>query len=204
MGKQWKKAGKQEQASKKGALFTKLSREIQVAVRLGGPLPDNNPRLKLALQTARAHLLPKDTIKRAIAKGQGAKERDSTEEVLYEGFGPAGVAFLISCRTDNRTRTVSEMRCLFKKHKGHIGESGSVMWMFEKTTELPTKNQWTKDSITNIDQPEQVYSKGEWGYQAKHKVTLDTELEEKAKAILQEIKNHPDCQSVWTNFNSAG
>ena len=202
MGKQWKKTGKQEQASKKGALFTKLSREIQVAVRLGGPSPNNNPRLKLALQTARTHSLPKDTIERAIAKGQGAKEGTNTKEVLYEGFGPAGTAFLISCWTDNRARTVSEMRYLFKKHKGHIGESGSVTWMFEKTKPAPAKNQEDTDPNKALSQKEPT--QGERGYQAKHKVTLDKEQEEKAKNLWQEINQQADCQSVWTNFKAKG
>ena len=172
MGKQWKKAGKQEQAGKKGALFTKLSREIQVAVRLNGPSPDLNPRLKLALETARAHCLPKDTIERAIVKGQGTQD-SAVEEVLYEGFGPHGVAFLVSCVTNNRTRTVSEIRFLFKKHKGNMGENGSVMWMFEKTGKI---------------------------YRAKYKITLDKEQEKNAKTLWQELQNHPDCQAVWTNI----
>ena len=174
MGKQWKKAGKQEQASKKGALFTKLSREIQVAVRLGGPSPSNNPRLKLALETARTHSLPKDTISKAIAKGTASpKEGENIEEVLYEGFGPHGTAFLVSCLTNNRVRTVSEIRYLFKKHKGNMGESGSAMWMFKKTDRT---------------------------YQAKHPITLNNTQAKEVSALWQELKNHLDCQSVWTNI----
>ena len=134
MGKQWKTAGKLAQAGKKGALFTRLSREIQVAVRLAGPHPENNHRLKLALETARSHSLPKETIDRAISKGSGQKPEDQIEEVIYEGFGPHGVAVIVVCLTDNRTRTVSEIRHLFKKHKGNMGESGSVMWMFDKVS----------------------------------------------------------------------
>ncbi len=134
MGKQWKTAGKEAQASKKGALFTGLSREIQVAVRLAGPSPKSNPRLKLALETARAHSLPKATIKRAMEKGVGTKEGEHIEEVIYEGFGPHGTAFLLLCLTDNRARTVSEIRYLFKKNKGHLGEKNSVMWMFDKVS----------------------------------------------------------------------
>ncbi len=134
MGKQWKTAGKQAQAEKKGTLFTKLSKEIQVAVRLAGPHPENNHRLKLALETARSHSLPKDTIERAIAKGRGQKEGELIEEVVYEGFGPHGVAVIALCLTDNRARTVSEIRLMFKKYKGRMGESGSVMWMFDKVS----------------------------------------------------------------------
>lgn len=132
MGKQWKTAGKEVQASKKGALFTKLSREIQVAVRLAGPHLENNPRLKLALETARSHSLPKETIKRAISKGSGQKSDNQIEEVIYEGFGPHGVAMIVICLTENKTRTVSEVRYLFKKQKGSMEESGSVIWMFDR------------------------------------------------------------------------
>ena len=132
MGKQWKTAGKEVQASKKGALFTKLSREIQVAVRLAGPHPENNSRLKLALEMARSHSLPKETIKRAISKGSGQKSDNQIEEVIYEGFGPHGVAMIVICLTDNKIRTVSEIRYLFKKQQGSMEESGSVMWMFDK------------------------------------------------------------------------
>jgi len=132
MGKQWKTAGKLAQAEKKGALFTKLSREIQVATRLGGPHPESNHRLKLALDTARTHSLPKETIKRAISKASKKTPEDQVHEMFYEGFGPWGVAIIVHCLTDNRVRTVSEIRYLFKKHKGNMGDSGSVMWMFDK------------------------------------------------------------------------
>ncbi len=148
MGKQWKTASKLAQANKKGALFTRLSREIQVAVRLAGPHPENNHRLKLALETARSHSLPKDTIDRAIAKGSGQTPEDQIEEVIYEGFGPHGVAIIVVCLTDNRTRTVSEIRHLFKKHKGNMGESGSVVWMFEKVSLVEA----TKDNDENAEE----------------------------------------------------
>ena len=148
MGKQWKTAGKLNQAEKKGALFTKLSREIQVAVRLGGLHSDSNHRLKLALETARSHSLPKDTIDRAIAKGQGQKSEDQIEELIYEGFGPHGIAVVVLCLTDNRVRTVSEIRHLFKKHKGSMGDSGSVMWMFDKVALVQAK----KDNNENVEE----------------------------------------------------
>ncbi len=148
MGKQWKTAGKLSQAEKKGALFTKLSREIQVAVRLAGPHPENNHRLKLALETARFHSLPRDTIDRAIAKGQGQKSEDQIEELIYEGFGPHGIAMIVLCLTDNRVRTVSEIRFMFKKHNGSMGESGSVMWMFDKVALVQAK----KEDDRNVEE----------------------------------------------------
>lgn len=147
MGKQWKTASKLTQAHKKGALFTKLSREIQVSVRLAGANPENNSRLKLALDNARMHSLSKDTIDRAILKASGQQEGDIIEEIIYEGFGPYGVAMIISCLTDNRTRTVSEIRFLLKKNKGNLGASGSVIWMFNKVALVEAQKKQTKISI---------------------------------------------------------
>ncbi len=133
MGKGWKKAGKLEIAQKKGALFTKLAREIAVAARLGGSDPESNARLKLAIHVAREASCPKDTIERAIKKGSGQLDGNSViEEIIYEGYGPYGVGVLVECQTDNRNRTVSEIRSIFKSHGGSLAESGAVMWMFKK------------------------------------------------------------------------
>ena len=156
MGKQWKATGKLEQASKKGALFTRLSREIQVAVRLGGAQPESNHRLQLAVSTARAQSMPKNTIERAIAKGSGQKEGE-IEELLYEGFGPHGVAIMLRCLTDNRTRTVSEIRHLFKVYEGQMGSSGSVLWMFDKVALVEAKllPEATK-GVNNVDYAEEA------------------------------------------------
>lgn len=133
MGKGWKAAGKLEASQKKGALFTKFAREIQVAAKLGGPDPATNSRLSLAITAAKAESVPKDTIERAIKKGSGQLDDGSSiEEVVYEGYGPFGVGIIVECQTDNRVRTVSEIRNIFKKHNGNMGESGAVAWMFER------------------------------------------------------------------------
>lgn len=124
------KKGKADAA--RGAATTKISREITTAVRLGGADPTGNMRLKLALQKARENNIPKDNIQRAIQKGQGALEGSSYEEVTYEGYGTAGVALLVEAMTDNRNRTAAEMRHIFSKHGGNMGESGCVSWMFHK------------------------------------------------------------------------
>ena len=124
------KKGKADAA--RGAATTKISREITTAVRLGGADPTGNMRLKLALQKARENNIPKDNIQRAIQKGQGALEGASYEEVTYEGYGTAGVALLVEAMTDNRNRTAAEMRHIFSKHGGNMGESGCVSWMFHK------------------------------------------------------------------------
>src|SRR6185437_10787229 len=130
MGKGWKKAGKLESAQKKGAVFTKLAREIAVAAKLGGGDPNANSRLKLAIEAAREVSCPKDTIERAIKKGTGQLDDGAQiEEVVYEGYGPHGVGIMVECQTDNRNRTVSVLRSLFKSNGGNLGESGAVGWM---------------------------------------------------------------------------
>lgn len=118
--------------AKKGKIFTKIVKEISVAARLGGGDPEKNPRLRLAIDRAREVNMPMDNIKRAIMKGTGELPGTSYEEIVYEGYGPGGVALLIEVMTDNKNRTVSEIRHLLSKHGGSLGESGCVSWIFEK------------------------------------------------------------------------
>jgi YebC/PmpR family DNA-binding regulatory protein len=119
--------------ARRGQLFTKLSRAIQVAARDGGGDPEGNAALALAVQKAKDARMPKDNIERAIGKGTGADaDAEAFEEVLYEGYGPGGVAILVDALTDNRNRTGSEVRRLFTEHGGKLGEPGSVAWIFEK------------------------------------------------------------------------
>lgn len=122
---------KGKQDAERGKAFTKVSREIIVAVKQGGPNPDANPRLRLALQKAKEVSMPAETIKRAIQRGTGEGEAANYEEVSYEGYGPGGVAVLVECLTDNRNRTVSEVRHCFTRNGGTLGESGCVAWVFE-------------------------------------------------------------------------
>ncbi len=116
----------------RGAATTKIGREITTAVRISGADPSGNMRLKLALQKARENNIPKENIQRAIQKGQGTLEGSSYEEITYEGYGIAGVALLVETMTDNRNRTAAEMRHIFSKNGGNMGESGCVSWMFHK------------------------------------------------------------------------
>lgn len=116
----------------RGAATTKIGREITTAVRIGGADPTGNMRLKLALQKARENNIPKENIQRAIQKGQGTLEGVSFEEITYEGYGTGGVALLVETLTDNRNRSAAEMRHLFSKNGGNMGESGCVAWMFHK------------------------------------------------------------------------
>jgi YebC/PmpR family DNA-binding regulatory protein len=118
--------------AKRGKLFTKFIKEITVAARTGGGDPDANARLRKAILDAKAGNMPNDTIDRAIRRGTGAEEGVTYEEITYEGYGPGGVALLIEAMTDNRNRTVAEIRHIFSKNGGNLGESGSVGWLFEK------------------------------------------------------------------------
>jgi YebC/PmpR family DNA-binding regulatory protein len=118
--------------AKRGKLFTKFIKEITVAARTGGGDPDANARLRKAILDAKAGNMPNDTIDRAIRRGTGAEEGVNYEEITYEGYGPGGVALLIESVTDNRNRTVAEIRHMFSKNGGNLGESGSVGWLFEK------------------------------------------------------------------------
>ncbi len=118
--------------AKRGKAFTGLIKEITVAARIGGGDVEFNPRLRLAVDKAKAANMPKENIERAIKKGTGELEGYNLEEVQYEGYGPGGVAVFIEATTDNKNRTVSEVRHLFSKYGGNLGESGSVNWMFDK------------------------------------------------------------------------
>ena len=118
--------------AKRGKLFTKFIKEITVAARTGGGDPDSNARLRKAILDAKAGNMPNDTIDRAVRRGTGAEEGVSYEEITYEGYGPGGVALLIEAVTDNRNRTVAEIRHMFSKNGGNLGEAGSVGWLFEK------------------------------------------------------------------------
>ncbi|MGD8378208.1 MAG: YebC/PmpR family DNA-binding transcriptional regulator [Gammaproteobacteria bacterium] len=118
------------QDKKRGKIFTRLTREITTAARLGGGDPGANPRLRLAMDKAFAANMPKDNVERAIKRGTGDMEGVVYEEIRYEGYGPAGVAVMVDCMTDNRNRTVAEVRHAFSKHGGNLGADGSVAYLF--------------------------------------------------------------------------
>jgi YebC/PmpR family DNA-binding regulatory protein len=118
--------------AKRGKIFSKLTKEITVAARMGGADPDGNPRLRAAIAAAKQENMPKDNIQRAINKGAGEGGGSNLEEVIYEGYGPEGVAIMVDSLTDNKKRTVSDIRHLFTKFGGSMGEPGCVSWMFDK------------------------------------------------------------------------
>lgn len=137
--------------AKRGKIFTKIIRELSVAARMGGGDPDVNPRLRKAVSDAKSVNMPADNIKRAIMKGTGELEGVTYDEITYEGYGPGGVAILLEILTDNRNRTVSELRHIFSKNGGNIGESGCVAWMFKRKGYLVVeKSRASEDDLLNI------------------------------------------------------
>jgi YebC/PmpR family DNA-binding regulatory protein len=124
------------QDAKRGKIFTKLIREITIAARAGGGDPASNPRLRLAIDKARAQSMPKDNIDRAIKRGTGELEGVQYEETRYEGYGPGGAAVMVDCLTDNRNRTVADVRFAFTKHGGNLGAVGSVAYLFDHVGQL--------------------------------------------------------------------
>ncbi|HUT63721.1 MAG TPA: YebC/PmpR family DNA-binding transcriptional regulator [Anaerolineae bacterium] len=136
------------QDAKRGKIFTSIIREIQIAARDGGSDEESNPRLRTAINAARAANMPNENIKRAIQRGTGELPGISYEEITYEGYGPGGVAILVECLTDNKQRTVAEMRHLFSKYNGSFAENGAVSWMFaEKGIITFNRNNYNEDTM---------------------------------------------------------
>lgn len=133
--------------AKRGKLFTKASKEIIVAARLGGADPEANARLRMAIDNARAVSMPMDNIRRAIQRGTGEIEGATYEDILLEGYGPGGVAILVECTTENRNRTVQEVRATFSKYGGNMGETNSVGWNFARTGEIRIESNATEEQL---------------------------------------------------------
>ncbi|MGA8533816.1 MAG: YebC/PmpR family DNA-binding transcriptional regulator [Candidatus Tumulicola sp.] len=141
--------------AQRGALFTKLSKEIILAAKDGSPDPEANYRLKMAVEKARGFNMPQDNVKRAIARGAGQTGEREIEEIRYEGYGPHGIAVVVDAATDNRNRTAGELRFLFAKHDGTLGETGSVGWMFdavgvvEADPQGKSEDRFTEDALVD-------------------------------------------------------
>src|SRR5579883_1274676 len=133
--------------AKRGKLFTKLIKEITVAARMGGGDPNGNPRLRKAIADAKGQAMPGDTIKRAVQRGTGEIEGAAYEEVLYEGTGPSGTLFLVEGMTDNRNRTVAEIRKVFEKHNGVLGGGGTAGWAFDRKGVITVGKDTTEDQL---------------------------------------------------------
>jgi YebC/PmpR family DNA-binding regulatory protein len=174
--------------AKRGALFTKVAREISVAARQGGADPDANYRLRLAMEKARSINMPADNIKRAIEKATGSGDAEQIEEIVYEGYGPGGVAVLVEAATDNRNRTAAEVRSVFSKTGGQLAGSGAVAWQFEPRgiITIPRDTQDADEiALAAIDAG------------ADDVDTTDTE-------IIEIVTSPSDLESVRTNLEKAG
>jgi YebC/PmpR family DNA-binding regulatory protein len=158
--------------AKKGKVFSKLSRGIMVAARQGGGDPDSNPVLRLAIEKAKEVSMPKENIERAIKKGTGELSGgQDLQEVIYEGFGPGGEAFYIKALTNNKNRTVSEIRSVFDRHGGSLGDAGSTSYIFAEDPDHPT-----------------------------YKVDVEMQQKNKLRQLLEDIDDHEDVQEVYVNF----
>lgn len=131
--------------SKRGKIFTKLIKEITIAAREGGPDPAGNPRLRTAIANAKGQSMPNDNIDRAIKKGSGQLEGETYEEIVYEGYGAGGMAIIVESLTDNKKRTVADVRHLFAKHGGNLGETNSVQWMFDRLGQIRVAGEATSE-----------------------------------------------------------
>ncbi len=161
--------------AQRGRVFTKLIKEISIAARQGGGDPDNNPRLRTAISTAKAANMPQDNIKKAIQKGTGELPGVTYEETTYEGYGPGGVAVILDVVTDNKNRTVAEIRHLFSKYNGNLGETGCVGWMFDKRGQIMVE---------------------------KAKADEDKLMEIALDAGADDLVNHDDAFEVVTSFET--
>ena len=180
--------------AKRGKIFTKLIKEITVAAKMGGGDPGGNPRLRAALDRAKAENMPKDNIDRAIKKGTGELEGVNYEEVIYEGYGPGGVAVLVDVLTDNRNRTVAEVRSVFVKNGGNLGEGGCVAWNFDK------KGLFTFD-VGTVDEDELMNSAIEAGAEDVNEVAEDKIFEVyTAPAEFQAVKDAFDEKGLTYNL----
>ena len=222
--------------AKRGKIFTTLIREITIATRAGGGDPDSNPRLRHAISSARDANMPQDNIKKAIMKGTGELPGTTYEECTYEGFGPGGVAIFMEVLTDNKNRTVADIRHLITKYGGNLGENGSVAWMFDTKGQiiLTRDNQdentlfeaaidagaedfeavhdefiITTDPADIMSVRNAIENKGYFVESSKvemlpknlHKI--NDENSEKAISLLNEIEDHDDIKSIYTNFEPA-
>ena len=189
------------QDKKRSKIFSKLAREITVAAKLGSPDPDMNPRLRTAVQAARAQNMPKDNIDRAIKKSQEAGG-ESYEQVRYEGFGVGGVGVIVEALTDNRNRTAGEVRSTFSKHGGNLGETGSVSFMFERVGAI----EFDADTASADDMFEAAIEAGADDVESSeegHTLYCDAEsLHEVGKALEETLGESRSAQIVWKPQNS--
>ncbi|MGB6985493.1 MAG: YebC/PmpR family DNA-binding transcriptional regulator [Candidatus Aquilonibacter sp.] len=233
MGRKWQniKLDKGKTDQQRGALFTRLSREITLAAKTGSPDPESNHRLKIAVDKARENNMPTDNVKRAIARASGTGEKE-IEELRYEGYGPHGLAVVVDAATDNRNRTAGELRFMFTKHGGQLGETGTVGWMFEAVGIIEVDPQGKSedalteaalvDGVIDVDYTEQrayIYTETAQlgaarsalqevklvdvylGMRAKQTVAPEGGELSAALAFLDVLEEHEDVQHVFSNLD---
>ena len=186
--------GRQDAARSK--LFSKLSKEITVAAKLGDPDPEKNPRLRLAVKEAKSNSVPKDVIARAISRSL-AGDGDEFEEIRYEGYGPGGVAVMVEALTDNRNRTAATVRACFDKHGGNLGETGSVSFMFERKGEIVyPASAGEEDTVmmAAIEAGAEDIESDEGGHVI---LTADTELNDVSRALDADLGEAESTKLIW-------
>ena len=214
--------------AKRGAIFTRLSKDITLTARDSGGNPDMNPSLRLAIKKAKAANMPVANIERAIKKGTGDLPGVKYDDIIYECYGPNGVAIILECLTDNKKRTVSEIKNILTKSGGNLGESGCVNWMFEKKGTITlSKNDVKEDmifdldiedfsieenqyiltiepekfgSISNILEQKNINIDGEVGLVPKNTVEVNSEDSSKILNLIEQLDSHDDIQKVHSNF----
>tara|TARA_B000000532_G_scaffold243932_1_gene241541 strand:+ start:748 stop:1455 length:708 start_codon:yes stop_codon:yes gene_type:complete len=214
--------------AKRGAIFTRLSKDITLTARDSGGNPDMNPSLRLAIKKAKAANMPVANIERAIKKGTGDLPGIKYDDIIYECYGPNGVAIILECLTDNKKRTVSEIKNILTKSGGNLGESGCVNWMFEKKGTITlSKNDVKEDmifdldiedfsieenqyiltvepekfgSISNILEEKNINIDGEVGLVPKNTVEVNSEDSSKILNLIDQLDSHDDIQKVHSNF----
>ena len=214
--------------AKRGAIFTRLSKDITLTARDSGGNPDMNPSLRLAIKKAKAANMPIANIERAIKKGTGDLPGIKYDDIIYECYGPNGVAIILECLTDNKKRTVSEIKNILTKSGGNLGESGCVNWMFEKKGTITlSKNDVDEDmifdldiedfsieenqyiltvepekfgSISNILEEKNINIDGEIGLVPKNTVEVNNEDSSKILNLMDQLDSHDDIQKVHSNF----
>jgi YebC/PmpR family DNA-binding regulatory protein len=191
--------GRQDAARSK--LFSKLSKEITVAAKMGDPDPDKNPRLRLAIKEAKANSVPKDVIQRAIDKSQ-AGGGDDYEEIRYEGYGPGGVALIVEAMTDNRNRTASTVRSTFGKHGGNLGETGSVAFMFERKGEIVYAAA-AGDEETVLEAAMEAGAEDVESTDDGHTIyCADTDLNDVSAALEERLGEAESTRLIWKPLNT--
>jgi YebC/PmpR family DNA-binding regulatory protein len=186
--------GRQDKLRSK--LFSKLSKEITVAAKMGDPDPDKNPRLRLAVKEAKSNSMPKDVIERAIKKSQGG-DADTYEEIRYEGYGPGGIAVIVEAMTDNRNRTASVVRSTFGKHGGNLGETGSVSFMFERKGEIVYPASVGDEDTVMMAAIEAGAEDVESSEEGHVIYTADTDLAAVSTAIEEQLGEAESTKLIW-------